>query len=182
MVKWMSPAILAALACLSVAPAAAKDVSDVLYEVKGGVLAHDVSFLWSNFNRESGVDLNGELVFAPKWEILGGAIRPALGGSLNTAGDTSKIYLDAKYEYEFGNGFYAGIGLGGAWHDGNLRLTSNDRKALGSRILFHIPMEAGYRFDAHHGLSVYFDHVSNAYTQDANEGMDTLGVRYGYRF
>jgi hypothetical protein len=27
-----------------------------------------------------------------------------------------------------------------------------------------------------------FDHISNAYLASPNEGMDTLGVRYGYQF
>jgi hypothetical protein len=55
-------------------------------------------------------------------------------------------------------------------------------KALGSRVLFHIPVEIGLRFDDHNSLSVYFEHTSNGYTQDFNEGLDRLGVRYGYRF
>jgi hypothetical protein len=27
-----------------------------------------------------------------------------------------------------------------------------------------------------------FDHVSNAYLASPNEGMDTVGVRYGFQF
>jgi hypothetical protein len=63
-----------------------------------------------------------------------------------------------------------------------LQLEDWDRKALGSRVLFHIPVEIGYRLDEHNSLSAYFEHMSNAYTVDPNEGMDRLGVRYGYRF
>ena len=36
--------------------------------------------------------------------------------------------------------------------------------------------------DAHGDVSVYFEHTSNAYTQDYTEGLDRIGVRYGYRF
>ncbi|WP_198409163.1 acyloxyacyl hydrolase [Magnetospira sp. QH-2] len=158
------------------------DTNGFLYELKGGILAHDVPNMWSSFSRERGIDLNLEAIFAPKVDVLGGSIRPALGGSFNVQGDTSKIYLDARYEYVFESEVYAAVGLGGAWHNGETSLVRNDRKALGSKLLFHIPVEIGYRFDPHHGLSVYFDHVSNAYTQDSNEGMDTLGIRYGYRF
>ena len=57
-----------------------------------------------------------------------------------------------------------------------------DRKALGRRVLFHFPLEVGYRFDGHHSVSFYFDHMSNGYTTTYNEGLDTLGVRYGYKF
>jgi lipid A 3-O-deacylase len=55
-------------------------------------------------------------------------------------------------------------------------------QALGSRVLFHIPAEVGYRFDDHNSLSAYFEYMSNAYTVSPNEGMDRLGIRYGYRF
>lgn len=55
-------------------------------------------------------------------------------------------------------------------------------KWLGSRVLFHIPAEIGVHLDAHNDLSVYFEHTSNAYTQEYNEGMDRIGLRYGYRF
>ena len=57
-----------------------------------------------------------------------------------------------------------------------------DRKAFGSRVLFHIPVELGYRFDQHNSLSVYFEHMSNAGLASSNEGMDFLGMRYGYKF
>lgn len=154
-----------------------------LHEVKVGVLHHDTPDLWSGFRRESGVDINLEAIFAPKLDILGGAIRPAIGGSVNTAGDTSKFYAGIRWQYELEMGLFFGIGVGGAVHNGELELTRRDRKALGKRLLFHIPIEVGYRFDGGpHALSVYFDHISNAYTADENEGMDTLGLRYGYRF
>jgi hypothetical protein len=74
------------------------------------------------------------------------------------------------------------LGLGAAVHDGNLDDRDPTRKALGSRVLFHIPLELGYRLDEHDSLSVYFEHTSNAYTQEFNEGLDRLGLRYGYRF
>jgi lipid A 3-O-deacylase len=156
--------------------------SGPVHEIKGGVLVHDVDSLWSGFNRESGVDLNAELIFTPVLRVLGGELRPAAGASINSSGDTSKLYLDARWEYEATNGLFFAFGVGGAVHNGESRLTHNDKKALGSKLLFHIPIEVGYHADAHHSVSVYFDHISNAYTQDENEGLDTLGLRYGYRF
>lgn len=153
-----------------------------LHEVKFGVLHHDTSDLWSGFRRENGVDFNLEAIFSPHRRFLGGVIRPALGGSVNTVGDTSKLYTGLRWQYEHTSGMFFGIGLGGAIHDGKLHLRDNDRKALGSRVLFHIPIEIGYRLSAKSSVSVYFDHVSNAYLAHANEGMDTLGGRLGYRF
>ena len=77
---------------------------------------------------------------------------------------------------------FFGLGLGAAVHNGYLTPTSLDHKALGSRVLFHIPAEIGYRFAGGQTLSVYFEHTSNGYTQKYNEGLDDLGIRYGIKF
>ena len=101
---------------------------------------------------------------------------------MSTAGDTSKLYSGIRWQYDHTSGLFFSVGFGGAVHNGDLHLQHNDRKALGSRILFHIPIEIGYRVGVRSSLSVYFDHVSNANFADPNEGMDSLGGRYGYRF
>ena len=155
---------------------------DLLYQIKFGVLAHDVDDLWSGFNREGGVDLNIEVVFSPAVSFLGGTIRPALGGSINTEGDTSKGYLDLLWQYHFITGFFLVTGVGAAIHDGQRHATTPAKKALGSRFLFHIPLEVGYFISPRTTLSVYYDHISNAYMADENEGLDTLGIRFGYVF
>ena len=69
------------------------DSPSFIHELKGGVLAHDVDGLWSGFSREDGVDINAEVIFTPSVDLLGGTLRPALGTSINTGGDTSKLYL-----------------------------------------------------------------------------------------
>ena len=154
----------------------------LIHQMKFGVLAHDVGDLWSGFRRENGVDLNIEVVFAPSLNVLGGALRPALGGSINTNGDTSKGYFDILWQYNFSSGIFVVTGVGAAVHDGKLHATHVGRKALGSRVLFHIPLEVGYFLTSRTTLSVYFDHISNAYTAQQNEGMDTVGARLGYVF
>lgn len=151
-------------------------------EVRGGVLAHDVPDLWAGFGLEDGIDINAELLFGRGLAVLGGTIRPALGASVNTEGFTSRAYLDARWEIELESGIFFGLGLGAAVHDGLLDATEPDRKALGSRVLFHIPFEVGLRLDRRNSLSVYFEHVSNWDLADANEGLDAIGVRYGYKF
>jgi hypothetical protein len=162
----------------------AAEAGGLLHEFKAGVLAHDVPDLWSGFRAEpNAADFNVEVILSPSMPFLGGTVRPAIGGSINTRGDTSHAYIDARWEYETPFGLYFALGLGGAVHDGAIGPEGGrDKKWLGSSLLFHIPAEIGYRFDSHNSLSVYFEHTSNAYTQDYNEGMDRLGVRYGYRF
>jgi len=150
-----------------------------LHEVSFGVLDHDTDNLWIGFSRESSVDINAEVLFNSVYDVLGGHIHPAVGASINTGGDTSKVYAGLRYRYELDNGPFFGLGV--AAHDGETKLVQADKKALGSTLLFHIPAEVGYRFSEHYSASIYFDHISNGYTQDENEGLGTLGMRIGYR-
>jgi lipid A 3-O-deacylase len=59
---------------------------------------------------------------------------------------------------------------------------------LGTRVLFHIPVEIGLRFDEHNSVSLFWEHTSNAglghlgFGEDYNDGMDRVGIRYGYQF
>jgi len=183
-VRALAALVVASLIAGSSAGAAWAD--DLLYAVKIGALAHDVPDLWSGFQIEhNAVDINIEAQLAAAWAMpWGGAIRPVIGGSINTRGQTSDGYIDARWQMDCPSGLFFGLGLGAAIHDGEIggKGSDPDMKWLGSRVLFHIPAEVGYHLDAHNDLSVYFEHMSNAYTQKYNEGMDRIGVRYGYRF
>lgn len=155
----------------------------IIHELKIGGLYHDVPSLWSGFQLEKrSLDVNVEALFGPNIKLLWGTVRPAVGATVNTSGATSKAYAGARWEIESPSGIFFALGLGAAIHDGKLGPTEIDRKALGSRVLFHIPAEIGWRWDGHNGLSIYFEHVSNGYTQDYNEALDSIGLRYGYRF
>lgn len=156
---------------------------ELVHELRLGILAHDVPELWSGFSVEDdAVAINGEIVFAPNLPILGGYLRPVIGGTVATEGGTNIAYLDARWQIDTSMGLFFGFGLGAAIHDGQTKLDDYDLKALGSRVLFHIPVEVGFRFDDRSAVSVYFEHVSNGETADPNEGMDSLGLRYGYRY
>lgn len=172
-----------AAVCSLAAPAIAQQARPLVDEVRLGILAHDVPGLWSGWRIEtSRPDFNAELIFSPSVRFLGGTVRPVIGGSYNSGGGTSKAYADARWESNTGLGVFFGLGLGAAVHNGYLDPVSLDHKALGSRVLFHIPAEIGYRFEGGHSLSLYFEHTSNGYTQKSNEGLDDLGIRYGFKF
>ena len=152
-----------------------------LYEIRTGILAHDVP-VWSRSSMEAGVDFNVEFIFGfPKFKLLSGIVRANLGFSLNNQGDTSKVYSGLLWEYMWDSGLFLNLGLGLSAHNGELD-NSDDKKELGSRILFRIPIEIGLLFTRHQGVSIMFDHVSNAYLAYPNEGLDTIGLRYSYRF
>jgi hypothetical protein len=165
-------------------PAAAQErASPFISELKIGVQAHDVPYMWSGFNREPITpDLNLEAQFSPSVFFWGGRLFPALGATINFDGHTSKAYLDARWQKEYENHTFFAVGLGIAVHDGKLETNQPDFKDLGRRVLFHPNFEIGYRLDPHQSLSIYYEHISNASTARENEGLDTIGVRYGYRF
>lgn len=171
-----------AAAIAAAAPAHADEpLLGVIAGFSGGVLAHDVEVI-SRSQFEGGPAFNGEIDFVPVARRFGGIFYPELGASIATGGATSYGYADLRYEFAAASGWFVGAGLGGAVHNGYLAATSPDHKALGSRVLFHLPFEAGYSFSAHYRLSVYFEHVSNGYLASPNEGLDNAGVRLGVRF
>jgi lipid A 3-O-deacylase len=168
--------------------ASAAEAASYIDELKLGVLDHDVGVFGST--RESGVDLNAELRFvSPSFLSPIFAPRPHLGVSVNTAGDTSQLYFGLTWSFTLfreilgaGDGIFIDASLGGSVHNGELNDSRSDMKALGSRVLFRESVELGYRFLERHSVSVMLDHVSNANLADHNEGLDTVGVRYGLKF
>ena len=152
------------------------------FEIRAGVLAHDVPGLWSGFRLESGVDINAELL-GPGVAFLGGTLRPAIGGSVNTSGYTSKAYLDARWEIDLRYGVFFGLGLGAAIHDGNLDPTEPDRKALGlAGSVPHPRSSSAIASTSARASRIYFEHTSNGDLANHDEALDNIGIRYGYRF
>jgi lipid A 3-O-deacylase len=193
MISCKAPVILSLLAFV-LAPLAAlasdRDIplNDVLHHVSFGYLAHDVSGLWSGFRIETAATAeNLDVVFAPHIDLLGGTIRPALGGTITNGSGTSYGYADARFEISGPLRTFFGVGLGLAVHDGSLQseqtASEHRKKALGSRALFHVPLEIGVAPTRSIRLSAYFEHVSNGWLgTSVNEGMDNLGLRIGYVF
>jgi hypothetical protein len=123
--------------------------------------------------------------------------RPHIGISYNSSGDTSQAYLGLTWEWSFLDGWFAEYGLGGMIHDGHLLGVDDETKSLGCRLLFREPANVGYRFYKRHALMFHFNHSSNARlceknTSDGsvegrhdvivNEGIENVGIRYGYMF
>jgi lipid A 3-O-deacylase len=115
---------------------------NIIHEIRGGVLAHDV-LIWSGSSAESGASLNGEVAFGPSFGLLG-RIRPVVGGSIASNSGTSLFYVDARIEWQLDRVFFA-LGPGPAIHTGNLQPQLGGRKALGSRVLFHPAAEIGFQ-------------------------------------
>jgi lipid A 3-O-deacylase len=157
------------------------DVDDIFSEVRFGLLLHDQGPF--SHNKEDGIDINLEVLFAPPRMLdIIWSPRPIIGLSVNSAGDTSQGYLGLNWEWEFWEDAFAGFSLGGAVHDGKTTTQRLDRKELGCRVLFRESVDVGYRFDGHHGIMAHMEHISNAKLCSTNEGLESFGLRYGYRF
>jgi len=147
------------------------------------VLAHDEGPFSSN--KESGVDLNLEVLFTSP-DVLKAiwSPRPHFGLTGNTAGDTDQVYAGLGWQWDFFKDWFAGFTLGGAVHDGKLRTHdgARDKKELGCRVLFRESADLGYRLGGPHSLMLSFSHISNAKLCGVNEGLENVGIRYGYRF
>jgi hypothetical protein len=162
-------------------PASAQ-VSSWLYEVRGGVLAHDVPIVGAGHTETNSVSLNAETAFTPSIAVLGGHIRPVVGGTFTTNDETSWAYVDARWEWA-GDLFFFAIGVGPSIHTGDiLAYSTPDHKGLGSRVLFHIPLEVGLQITPTNRIEAYYEHASNGFTVYPNPGMDNVGVRIAHRF
>ena len=118
-----------------------------------GTLAHDVDGLWSGESKEKGPDLCAEVIFNRSlFHLFSATAYPNAGVSINTRGDTSKVYAGFLLQWEPKSAFFFSTGLGLALHDGQLDTTSASQKALGSRVLFRIPIEIGYAVNRHHRI------------------------------
>lgn len=175
--------LLALMLSASVGTAEAAESGLRINEIKFGLLWHDADGLWSGSHKEEGFDYNIEVLLSPSLRWMGGVLLPALGASINSSTDTSKVYFDGRWKYFFNNPGYIMIGLGLAVHDGETKNKPNsDSKALGASVLFHTVIEYGFNVTLQDSISLFFDHISNAGFNHDNEGLDTLGMRFSHRF
>ncbi len=187
--KIISIPAVAILLLLAAAPAtglearAAKDTPGRIERISAGLLAHDVDGLWSNSRKERGIDLNIEVVLKhPKYPLPVGTLLTNLGMSINDRGGASKVYAGVLWEVGAPSKVFFNLGIGIAAHNGETKGGGRTEKALGSRILFRVPLEFGYAPNTLDRISILFDHISNGYLREPNQGLDTLGLRYSRLF
>lgn len=168
-----------------------------LSELRGGITWQDPAWLGG---REGGANINGELLFATPFprawaESLPQALRwlaaprPHIGFTANTAGNTSTGYFGvtgsmvlARDLFRPGDALRFDVFGGGAVHDGLRYTYLTERKALGSSLLFRGGGELSYQFSPRYSVGLFVDHISNGGTVRVNEGLNTVGLRFGIGF
>ena len=180
MTKTIFGALALALSAFLSASAAHAD-GPLVTEIRAGVLAHDQGLFSSH--KESGVDFNGEILLND-WGWLGKKIRlrPHFGGTVNSDGNTSFGYFGLSATAPVWRFVFAEFSFGGAVHSGNIDENEVGHKDLGCRVLFRESVSVGANLDEHNAIMATVDHISNANICEKNEGLETIGVRYGYRF
>ena len=153
----------------------------ILAEARLGLMAHDVGVFGTS--KEDGVDIDLDVLFvSPKLLEAILSPEPELGITLNTQGDTSQLYGGLAWDWTFWDPFFVEGTLGLSLHDGELSKSKPDRKDLGCRVLFRESASLGLQFLERHRLMLALAHISNAALCDNNGGLDTVGVRYGFKF
>jgi lipid A 3-O-deacylase len=162
-------------------PATASGSGRILSELRVGIMHHDTAVF--GHHKEEDVDVNFEaLFFAPDFLRILFSPRPHLG--VTYAPDdhtTSQVYFGLTWQYFFWGRAYVEGSFGGSYNDGS-KDGSTTEKALGCHLLFRESVSLGYVFERRHALMATLDHISNGNLCDANDGLDTVGIRYGYRF
>lgn len=156
--------------------------SGILSEIRVGALRHDAGILATR--EEDGlIDANVEFLFtSPGFLRYVWSPRPHLGVTANFEGETSNAYLGLTWDVDLFANIFVEVSLGASVHNGELDTGDPYRKNLGCRGLFRESASLGYRITEHQNISVMLDHVSNAEVCDRNDGLDTVGIRWGYRF
>ena len=163
-----------------------------LSEIRVGAIKHAVSITGSR-SKETGTDANMEVLFgSPTWFNILWSPRPHLGASFNTSStNTDFVYTGLTWEWRPWRSIFIDASFGFAIHNGILK---NDagvvfppdvgrKRELGTRALFRESIEIGVAVTEHHSLSAIWDHLSNlGLVGEQNEGLDNIGIRYGYRF
>jgi len=158
-----------------------KPLGGILAEVSIGGLLHDEG-PFSN-SKEDGYDVHLELRFAsPDFLSYIGSPEPHIGANINTQGDTSQVFFGLSYEWAIWKGLFAGLSVGGAYHNGETDAFLPDKKDLGCHLLFRESLTLGWSLTENHKVAAVFDHISNAKICSHNEGLENVGVRYSYRF
>ncbi len=155
-----------------------------LSEIRLGAGRHDTAVVGRR--KERGIDLDAELLLAsPDMLAYIWSPRPTLGihANLENKNNTSQVYGGLTWEWWPLEPVFINFFFGMSYHNGKTETENPKIKSLGSLWLFRESLSIGWQTTDHFNISAYIDHASNGtLLGKSNEGMDTLGVRLGYRF
>ncbi|HEX5006501.1 MAG TPA: hypothetical protein VFV70_05275 [Hyphomonadaceae bacterium] len=186
--------VFAAVAAMAVfAPSAAAQIDSV----RLGVLEHNICVTdCKNADKESGVNISGELRFAsPGFLSWAGSPHPFLVASVNTDGNTSYGGVGLSWDFRFANRWHFEPGFGYIIHDGAVNNPfpsgtqeavdySEDHVLLGSEDLFRTSLALTFDVSEAWAVQGIYEHLSHGQILGSgrNQGMDEIGVRLVWNF
>jgi lipid A 3-O-deacylase len=189
----MKSAIVAVATAVLVAPAAAAQIDSA----RLGVMNHNICVTdCKNADKESGVNISGELRFASP-AFLGWALspHPFVVASVNTDGNTSYAGAGLEWDFEFADRWHFEPGFAYVVHDGAVNNPfpsgtqaavdySQDHVLLGSEDLFRTSLALTWDVSESWSLQALYEHLSHGQilASGRNQGMDELGLRLVWNF
>lgn len=180
-------------AALALAPAAHAGVN----EVHVGVMQHNICVTdCKNADKEDGPNVEFQVSFdSPGFLHWAGAPEPYIIASINTQGNTSYGGFGLEWRWEFADGWALEPGVGYIVHDGELEnpfapgspentAFNNEHVLLGSEDLFRTSLGLTRDFEGPWEAQLLFEHLSHGQVlgNGRNQGMDSVGIRFGYQF
>lgn len=185
--------IVAFVGAIAAAPAAYAGVD----EIHIGVMDHNICVTnCDNADKEDGPNVEFQVSFdSPGFLNWAGAPQPYLMASINTAGDTSVGGAGLEWRWNFAGNWALEPGVGIVAHDGatdnpfangtpEAAAFSEENVLLGSDLLFRTSLGLTYDFDGPWEAQLFFEHLSHGQilASGRNQGLDELGIRFGYQF
>lgn len=166
-------------------------------EIHVGVMAHNICVTdCKNADKEDGPSIELQVNFdSPGFLSWAFKPEPYLVLSANTAGATSFAGFGLEWRWEFADGWALEPGVGYIVHDGETNnpyangtpeaaAFADDHVLLGSEDLFRTSLGLTKELAGPWEAQLFFSHLSHGQIlgDGRNQGMDQLGVRFGYSF
>jgi lipid A 3-O-deacylase len=149
-----------------------------------------------NADKEGGPNVELQVSFdSPQFLHWAGSPQPYLMASVNTAGDTSFGGFGLEWRWTFADNWALEPGVGYVVHDGEVNNPyangtqeaadfAEEHVLLGSEDLFRTSLGLTYDFAGPWEAQVLFEHLSHGQIigSGRNQGMDEIGIRFGYQF
>ncbi len=180
-------------AALAMAPAAHAGVSETYV----GVMQHNICVTdCKNADKEDGPTVEFQVSFdSPGFLAWAGSPRPYALASVNVAGETSFAGVGLEWRWNIAENWALEPGFGYVVHDGETNnpfangtpeaaAFAEEHVLLGSRDLFRTSLALTHDFEGPWEGQILFSHLSHGQVlgNGRNQGMDQLGVRFGYQF
>jgi lipid A 3-O-deacylase len=180
-------------AAMMLAPTARADID----EVHVGVMAHNICVTnCKNANKEDGPNVEVQVSFdSPGFLSWAFSPQPYVMAAINTAGNTSHAGIGLEWRWEFAEGWAVEPGIGYVVHNGENEnpfapgtpenaAFNEEHVLMGSDDLFRTSIALTRDFEGPWEGSLIFTHLSHGQIlgNGRNQGLDSLGIRFGYQF